>query len=96
MNLTVKKIDRIWLDVPYREAIVHNMVRDLPHWTISELCKVTLDCGIEGVGETMPFYTWGAVTDESVARAMGKAATEVMWDDSLGRLPGCRAADGPL
>jgi len=84
MNLTVKKIDRTWLDVPYRKSIVHNMIRDLPHWTISELCQVTLDCGVEGFGETMPFYTWGAVTDEAVARATGKVATEVMWDDSLG------------
>ena len=84
MNLTVKKIDRFWLDVPYREEVRHNMIRELPHMKILELCKVTLDCGIEGVGETLCFYTWGAVTDESVARAMGKVATEVMWDDSLG------------
>jgi len=84
MNLTVTKIDRIWLDVPYREAIVHNMVRELPHLTITELCKVTLQCGVVGIGETLCFYTWGAVTDESVARATGKVATEVMWDDSLG------------
>jgi L-alanine-DL-glutamate epimerase-like enolase superfamily enzyme len=32
----------------------------------------------------MVYYTWGPVTDESVARALGRSATEVMWDDTLG------------
>ena len=84
MNLRVKDIERIWLDVPYREVPGRNMIRELPHWTIVELCKVTLENGVTGVGETMPFYTWGEVTDENVARAQGKVATEIMWDDTLG------------
>ena len=84
MNLTVKDIERIWVDVPFREVPKRNMIRELPHWTIFELCKVTLGCGAVGVGETMVFYTWGQTTDEAVARAMGKTATEIMWDDSLG------------
>ena len=58
MNLTVKDIERIWLDVPFRPVPQRNMIRELPHWTIFELCKVTLECGVIGVGETMQFYTW--------------------------------------
>ena len=85
MNLTVKEIERIWVDVPYREVPQRNMIRELPHWTIFELCKITLENGTIGVGETMQFYTWGEVTDEDVNRAMGKVASEIMWDDSLGR-----------
>ena len=84
MNLTVKNVERIWVDVPYRPVPKRNMIRELPHWTIFELCQVTLECGVVGVGETMVFYTWGNVTDESVARVLGKTATEVMWDDSIG------------
>ncbi len=84
MNLTVKNIERIWVDVPYREVPRRNMIRELPHWTIFEICKVTLANGVVGIGETMCFYTWGAVTDETVARAMNRTASEIMWDDSLG------------
>jgi L-alanine-DL-glutamate epimerase-like enolase superfamily enzyme len=84
MNLTVTQVERIWVDVPYRQVARRNMIRELPHWTIFELCRVTLGCGVTGAGETMVFYTWGNVTEESVARVMGKTATEVMWDDSLG------------
>ena len=84
MNLSITNIERIWVDVPYREVPARNMIRELPHWTIFELCKVTLASGIVGVGETMCYYTWGEVTDETVNRAMGKVASEIMWDDSLG------------
>lgn len=84
MDLTVTKVDRIWVDVPYREIPKRNMVRELPHWTFFELCKVHLACGVTGFGETMVYYTWGIVTDETVARVTGKNAAEVMWDDSLG------------
>ncbi|MBP85828.1 MAG: enolase [Planctomycetaceae bacterium] len=84
MNLTVRDIERIWVDVPYREVPQRNMIRELPHWTIFELCKVTLDNGVTGVGETMCFYTWGETTDEDVNRARGRVASEIMWDDSLG------------
>jgi L-alanine-DL-glutamate epimerase-like enolase superfamily enzyme len=84
MNLTIKNIERIWVDVPYRPVPKRNMIRELPHWTIFELCKVTLGNGVTGIGETMKFYTWGDTTDESVKRAMGQTASAVMWDDSLG------------
>jgi galactonate dehydratase len=84
MNLTVKHVERIWVDVPYRPVPRRNMIRELPHWTIFELCLVTLECGVQGVGETMVFYTWGNTTDAAVARALGRPATAVMWDDTLG------------
>ena len=84
MNLNVKKIERITVDVPFREVPARNMIRELPHWTIFEICKVTLECGVVGFGETMEYYTWGRVTDEQVKGALGKNAAEVMWDDTLG------------
>jgi L-alanine-DL-glutamate epimerase-like enolase superfamily enzyme len=84
MSIAVKDVERIWVNVPFREVPRRNMIRELPHWTVFELCRVTLANGVEGVGETMCFYTWGDVSDASVARVLGKPASEVMWDDSLG------------
>ena len=84
MNLTVKNIERIPVNVPFRDVPARNMIRELPHWTLFEICKVTLECGVTGFGETMEYYTWGKVTDDKVARAIGKNAAEIMWDDSLG------------
>ncbi|MCH7726854.1 MAG: enolase [Planctomycetes bacterium] len=80
----ITNIERIWVDVPFKEVPARNMVRELPHWTLFELCKVTLDNGVVGVGETMVYYTWGMVTDEAVDRAQGANPAEIMWDDALG------------
>jgi L-alanine-DL-glutamate epimerase-like enolase superfamily enzyme len=82
MNVT--SIERIWVDLPLKEVPFRNMVREIPHWSLFEICKVTLDNGVVGVGETMPYYTRCAVSDESVERAIGTHPASVMWDDSLG------------
>ncbi len=84
MDLTVKNIERIPVSVPFREVPARNMVRELPHWTLFEICKVTLACGVTGFGETMQYYTWGTVSEDAVARVMERNAAEQMWDDSLG------------
>lgn len=84
LNLDVKRVERTWINVPFREVPARNMIRELPHWTIFEICKVTLACGVAGFGETMVYYTWGRVTDEGIRRVTGRSAAEHMWDDSLG------------
>jgi L-alanine-DL-glutamate epimerase-like enolase superfamily enzyme len=84
MNLSVKNIERIPINVPFREVPARNMIRELPHWTLFEICKVTLECGVTGFGETMQYYTWGTVSDAAISRVMEKNAAEHMWDDSLG------------
>ena len=80
----ITSIERIWVDLPLKEVPWRNNVREIPHWSLFELCKVTLDTGHIGVGETMPYYTWGEVTDEAVDRADGTDPVKIMWDDSLG------------
>ena len=50
----------------------------------SEITRVVTDAGFVGYGETLPHYTWGAVTDEAVARVRGRNAAEFLGDDSLG------------
>lgn len=84
MNLTVKTVERIPIRVPFREVPARNMVRELPHWTLFEICRVGLECGVQGFGETMQYYTFRTVSDEAIARVTGKNAAEQMWDDTLG------------
>ncbi len=84
LNLEVKRVERTSIKVPYREVAARNMIRELPHWTIFEICKVTLACGVVGFGETMVYYTWGRVSEAAIERVTGRSAAEHMWDDSLG------------
>lgn len=86
MSHCIRSVETFWVDLPLREIPARNMVREIPHWTLFEICKVTLDSGVVGIGETMVYYTWGAetVTDSARARVIGKHPADVMWDDSLG------------
>lgn len=84
LNLDVVQIERAWVRLPFRPVPARNMIRELPHWTDFEICRVKLACGVTGFGETMAFYTWQRVTDEAIRRVQGRNATEHMWDDSIG------------
>lgn len=84
MDLSVRNVERIWVDVPFRETPARNMIKELPHWTLFEICKVELACGVTGFGETMCYYTRHAVSDDTVKRVIGKSALEYLWDDTLG------------
>jgi len=82
--LAIKDIQRTTIKLPYRETPGRNMARELPHWAWTEVTEVTLKSGHVGVGETLLYYTWEATEDDDVARARGKNAAAIMWDDSLG------------
>lgn len=83
---SVKSIDTTWVNLPLRSVPERNMRREIPHWTLFEICRVTLDSGVVGFGETMVYYTWGAstVSDEARAKVIDKHPAENMWDDMLG------------
>jgi L-alanine-DL-glutamate epimerase-like enolase superfamily enzyme len=83
-DLTVAHAEVIPLRIPFREVPAENMIRELPHWTLFELWRVTLANGLVGVGETMRYYTWGVSTAEDASRIIGRNAAEAMWDDGLG------------
>ena len=83
-DLTIAKIDRASVRVPFRPIPDRNMARELPHWKYSEIVTVHLQSGHTGHGETLLFYTWGATSDDDAIRAKGKNAASLMWDDSLG------------
>lgn len=80
----ISHVERIWVDLPLKEIPFRNMVREIPHWSLFEICKVTLDSGHEGVGETMPYYTWGTVPEDAAERVVGQDPVTMMWDDGLG------------
>lgn len=80
----IAKIERVTVKNPFREIPDRNMSREIPHWQWSEICSVTLKSGHVGHGETLLYYTYGATEDEDVARAHGKNAVEIMWDDEFG------------
>lgn len=83
-HFEVAEISRTTVRMEFRPVPRRNMDREIPHWRYAELCDVRLRCGVQGTGETLSFYTWGATTDAAVQRAQGKSALELMWDDSLG------------
>lgn len=83
-DLTVTNIERVTVEVPFREVSGRQMARELPHWKYSEIFTVQLQSGHKGYGETLLYYTWGASSDQDVLRAQGKNAAELMWQDDLG------------
>ena len=82
--MKIKDIEIIWLDVPFHPIPQRNMERQQHGWRICEICRVTTDTGVTGIGETLPNYTWGKVTQKSIDRAKGANPFELLWDDSLG------------
>ena len=87
----IQDIERIWVDLPMKEIPWRNMVRENPHWSLFEICKVTLDNGLIGVGETMCYYTWDAVTDEAAS-----AAGQEPGGGDVGRFARSGPANGPV
>ena len=82
--MKVAAIEFIHLDVPFEPHTDSQMKYWLPHWRISQLCKVTLDNGVVGWGETIPNYTWSKVPDGVESRVVGREAASLLWDDDLG------------
>jgi galactonate dehydratase len=83
-GLTVERIERVTVKVPYREVPERAMDRELPHWRYAEIFEVHLRSRHVGFGETLLYYTWGVTDADDVARTIGQNAASFMWDDSLG------------
>lgn len=86
MDLTIERIDRTTVKVPFRDVPDRNMRRQLPHWQYLDVFEVELADGTIGHGEDMIYYGWGTVTDDILDRARGGNAAALLWDDSLGSL----------
>lgn len=77
-------IQRFWLHVPFRARLAESLVGMIWQWQVVEIIRVETDAGIVGYGETLPFYTWGRVTDEAVEWALGRNVAELLGDDRFG------------
>ena len=82
--MVIERIERILVRVPFREPHVAAMGRRGGDWSLVELCKIIADNGLVGWGETIVYYTWAAVTEAAVQRALGRNPHDLLWDDSLG------------
>ena len=83
VSMEIVAVERIPVDAVHVERSGRHMRRHIADWSISEVCKVITKDGVIGWGETIPHYTWGSVTDESVERVIGKNPSDFLWDDSL-------------
>lgn len=61
--MKITDIELTYLDVPFTPHTNEHMQYWLPHWHIVQICKITLDNGVVGWGETIPNYTWASVPD---------------------------------
>jgi L-alanine-DL-glutamate epimerase-like enolase superfamily enzyme len=82
--MNIKEIELIHLDVPFTPHTNQHMQYWLPHWRISQLCKIILENGVVGWGETLPNYTWAKVPDDVAERVVGRNPAELLWQDELG------------
>jgi len=84
-ELKVTGAERITLHVPFRPRIADWNELLVHQWQVVELIRLTTeDPEIIGWGETLPYYTWGRVTDDAIARATGARLFDLLGDDSLG------------
>ena len=85
MNLRVKDVERIVLNVPFRERCKPWNEILVGQFGVIEICRVTTDVpDLVGYGETLLHYTWERVSDASVAKVVGQNPAEFLSDDSLG------------
>ena len=68
----IERIDLTYLDIPFTPHSGKHLRYWLPHWRISQLCKITLDSGQVGWGETIPNYTWCCVPDNIAEYIVGR------------------------
>jgi L-alanine-DL-glutamate epimerase-like enolase superfamily enzyme len=82
--MKITAVELIHLDVPFTPHTNQHMQYWLPHWRISQLCKITLDNGVVGWGETIPNYTWSKTPDDIADRIIGRNPADLLWQDKLG------------
>ena len=81
----IRDVERIVLNVPFTPRCQEWNAREVWQWRIVEVLRVTTDTpNMIGYGETILHYTWKRVSDEAIAKVIGKNAADFLGDDSLG------------
>ena len=82
LDMTVRKVEHIYLHVPFRERPGRHMRRNhTSNWAYVEIIKLTLGCGVVGIGENIQYFNDDDLLDRAV---LGRNAAELMWNDALG------------
>ena len=78
-NMTVKKVERIVIDLPFKPVPKRHQYREFGHEgrRFKQIYKVHLANGVTGFGE-------GSMGRDARKRVVGKSVAENMWDDSVG------------
>ncbi|MDA1192213.1 MAG: mandelate racemase/muconate lactonizing enzyme family protein [Candidatus Poribacteria bacterium] len=84
MEFRITEVEKITVDVPFTETAERNMIRNNAGWSVSEILRVKTNVGLEGIGETMIFYTWAKVPDAALKEVIGKNPFDLLWRDDLG------------
>ena len=80
----IKEVSFTVLRDPFSQRHDAHMPRLSGDWSLIEVCQVTLESGVVGVGETIVQYTWGRVPAEAAGRVTGRNVFECLWDDAVG------------
>ena len=67
----IREVSFTLLRDPFAERHADHMPRLSGDWSLIELCRVTLESGVVGVGETIIQYTWGRVPPGAAERVGG-------------------------
>ena len=82
--MKITSIDLTFHDIPFTPHANQHLQYWIPHWRITQICRIEFDNGITGIGETIQNYTYCRVPDDIEDRILGRKAAELMWDDELG------------
>ena len=82
--MKVSAVELRILDVPFTTTNDKHLRYWIPAWRIIQICKLTLDNGIIGWGETILHATHARPPADIADRIVGEEAASLLWDDDLG------------
>ena len=82
--MKVARVELIHLDVPFADHAGNHLQYWIPAWRLVQVCKLTMDNGIIGWGETILYATHARVAEDVADQIVGEEAAGLMWKDRLG------------
>ena len=82
--MKVSRVELIHLDLPFEPLAGRHLKYWISSWRMVQLCRLTLDNGVTGWGETIPAATHAGVPDDIEDRILGEEAASLLWNDGLG------------
>ena len=82
--MKVARVELIHLDVPFEARAGRHLKYWISPWRVVQLCRLTLDNGAAGWGETIPSATHAPIPEDIEDRILGREAASLLWNDGLG------------